>query len=221
MTVAMTALAYLRVSGASQADGDGFDRQRLAIERFADSRGVQITAWYQDVQTGKDEWQERAGWSEMLAALNGTRTIIVEKLDRVARRVLVQELILTDLRKRDVTLLTSTGEDSSDDDPERVLFRQILASFAEYERASIVLKLRGARQRKKDAGLRGEGRVPYGAADKHGVSRPGEPETLADIKAWQANGTSAGLIAETLNGQKRFTRYGHPWRASTIRRLLA
>jgi DNA invertase Pin-like site-specific DNA recombinase len=209
----MTALAYMRVSGAGQADGDGFDRQRLAIERFAASKGMAINGWYQDVQTGKDEWQERAGWTAMLSALNGTRTILVEKLDRVARRVLVQELILADLRKRDVALLTSTGEDSSDDDPERVLFRQVLASFAEYERASIVLKLRGARQRKKDETGRCEGRKPYG-------HKPGEREILDRIHADALSGASIRAIADHLNAAGIQTRYGRPWRASTIAKLL-
>lgn len=217
----MTALAYMRVSGKGQEDGDGFDRQRLAIERFAAAGGITITAWFQDVQTGKDEWQDRPGWIAMMAALNGTRTILVEKLDRVARRVLVQELIMADLGKREVKMLTSTGEDTSDDDPERVLFRQILASFAQYERASICLKLRGARQRIKAAGGRGEGRVPYGKTDKNGAVRPGEPETLARIYADADSGASCRAIADHLAAAGIQTRYGMAWRETTVRRILA
>ena len=217
----LTALAYMRVSGQGQKDGDGFDRQRIAIERYAASHDIRVTGWYQDIQTGKDEWQDRPGWSAMLAALNGTRTILVEGLHRVARAVLVQELILRDLGKRDVRLLTSSGEDTDDDAPERQLFRVLLAGFAQYERQSIVLKLRGARQRLKDAGGRGEGRVPYGGVDKHGISRPGEAETLARIKADSDSGASDRAIADHLNAAGILSRYGNPWRATTIRRILA
>ena len=211
------AVAYIRVSGAGQENGDGFTRQRIAIESFAASRGITITGWYQDVHTGKDEWQDRPGWSEMLSALNGTRTILVEKLDRVARRVLVQELIAADLQKRDVILLTSTGDDSSDDDPERVMFRQILASFAQYERASIVLKLRGARQRKKDETGRCEGRKPFGGHPNH----PSEPETLAFMKAWRKDGDTLEIIADKLNTAGYRTRKGGPWIAATVCKILS
>lgn len=47
------------------------------------------------------------------------------------------------------------------DDPGRVMFRQFQGAIAQCEKANIVLKLRGARQRIKTG--RCEGRKPYGA----------------------------------------------------------
>lgn len=214
------ALAYLRVSGQGQADGDGFDRQRIAIERFAAAAGIKIAGWYQDVQTGKDEWQDRPGWSAMLSALNGTRTILVEKLDRVARAVLVQELIMLDLRKREVVLMSSTGDDTSDDNLERKMLRQILAVFAEYERGSICLKLRGARQRVKAATGRCEGRIPFGGADKNGKVRPGEPEALAFMRQYREAGHTYENVAVALNQSQHKTRSGRPWIGPTICKIL-
>lgn len=208
------AFAYLRVSGQGQEDGDGWARQRKSIDRFAAVNGYQITEEFRDIQTGKDNWELRAGWTAMLARLNGCRTIIVEKLDRVAREVLVSELIISDLKKRGVTLLTSTGEDSSDESPERIMFRQLLSVFASYERASIVLKLRGARERSRAEHGRCEGRKPYG-------HRPGEAATLARIHDLHRDGLSAETIAEHLNEQHVSPRYGELWRGPTIRKILA
>jgi DNA invertase Pin-like site-specific DNA recombinase len=208
----LTALAYMRVSGQGQADGDGFDRQRIAIERYAAANDIQISGWYQDIQTGKDEWEKRPGWTAMMGRLNGTRTVLVEKLDRVARAVLVQELILADLARREVRIVTSAGDDTSDDSPERTMFRQLLASFAQYERHTTVLKLRGARQRMKEETGRCEGRKPYGHRD-------GELAVLDRIKSLSAFG--APVISEILNAEGVPTRYGKPWRATTIRRILA
>ena len=210
----MKALGYMRVSGKGQEQGDGFERQRLAIQSYADQHGITIEHWYQDIQSGKDEWQDRPGWTAMLGALNGTRTILVEKLDRVARRVLVQELIAADLKKRDVALITSAGDDSDDDSPERVMFRQILASFAQYERASIVLKLRGARQRKRDETGRCEGRKPYGA-------RPGESEVMAVMWELRAKGESYDAIAAKLNDAGHVSRMGRAWIGPTVGKILA
>lgn len=215
------AFAYMRVSGKGQADGDGFERQKLAIEAHAKASQIEITAWYQDIQTGKDEWQARPGWSEMMAALNGVRTILVEKLDRVARRVLVQELILADLRKRDITLLTSAGDDSSDEDPERTMFRQILAVFAQYERHTIVLKLRGARDRKKAATGRCEGRIPFAKPDKLGNVKPGEPEALAFMRQLRESGETFASIAALLNKSIHKTRTGKPWIGAVVCKILA
>lgn len=210
----------MRVSGKGQADGDGFDRQRVAIESYAKSAGIEIAQWFQDVQTGKDEWQDRPGWSGMMGTLNGTRTILVEKLDRVARAVLVQELILKDLEKREVRLLTSTGEDTSDESPERTMFRQLLALFAQYERVSIVAKLRGARERMKAETGRCEGRVPYGQSNSNGIIREGEREGLALMKELRDASHTTEMIAVAL-GQKGFkTRTGAPWRGQTVAKIL-
>lgn len=214
-----TAFGYMRVSGKGQADGDGFERQRLAVDGYAKSNNITILGWFSDIQTGKDEWHLRPGWSEMMSKLNGTRTIIVERLDRVARRVLVQELILADLKKRDVSLMTSGGEDSSDEDPERTMFRQMLAVFAQYERHNIVVKLRGARDRKKADQGRCEGRIPFGGADKKGIIKPGEAMALEFMKALRPGNTFAEVAAH-LNASEHKTRSGKSWRGETVCKIL-
>jgi DNA invertase Pin-like site-specific DNA recombinase len=149
----------------------------------------------------------------MMAALNGVRTVIVERLDRVARAVLVQELITADLAKREVRLLTSAGDDSAEDSPERVMFRQMLGVFAQYERASIVLKLRGARQRKKAEAGRCEGRKPYGM-------KQGEVEVLQEIRDLRTNGLSYDAVAEELNRRGLYTRYNQKWLGPSICKIL-
>ena len=48
------------------------------------------------------------------------------------------------------------------DDPARVLMRQMVGALAQYEKATIVMKLRGARERKRAKTGRCEGRKPFG-----------------------------------------------------------
>jgi DNA invertase Pin-like site-specific DNA recombinase len=47
-------------------------------------------------------------------------------------------------------------------DPTRILVRQMMGAVAQYEKSQIVLKLRGARLRKRAKEGRCEGRKPYG-----------------------------------------------------------
>jgi hypothetical protein len=44
-TPLIEAFGYLRVSGRGQLAGDGFPRQREAIQRYADAHGIKIARW--------------------------------------------------------------------------------------------------------------------------------------------------------------------------------
>lgn len=208
------AVAYCRVSGKGQEDGDGFDRQEKAIQAFAKAHGITIEGFFRDVQTGKDEWQNRPGWSAMMDALNGPRTILVEKLDRVARSVLVQELILKDLKQRNIQLLTSAGDDTGDEEPERVMFRQMLAVFAQYERTVIVRKMAGARKKIRDAGGKCEGPKLYG----HTLA---ERSIVFRMQVDRGLGMSFERISDVLNSEGVKTRSGGMWSPGTVCKILA
>src|SRR5690349_23102280 len=93
---------------------------------------------------------------------NGVRVVIIEKLDRLARDLMVQESIIADLRKHSFELVSVAEPDLMANDPTRILVRQMMGAVAEYEKSQIVLKLRGARMRKKAATGRCEGRKPFG-----------------------------------------------------------
>src|SRR5207249_7337514 len=67
----------------------------------------------------------------------------IEKLDRLARDVVVQETIIADMQRKRFEIRSVTEPDLCSDDPTRTLLRQMMGAFAEYERKMIVLKLRG------------------------------------------------------------------------------
>ena len=61
---------------------------------------------------------------------------------------MAQELGITLLISRSVDLITAGGDDlTASDDPSRKMMRQIAGAFAEYEKARLVGKLKGARDR--------------------------------------------------------------------------
>jgi DNA invertase Pin-like site-specific DNA recombinase len=176
--------AYLRVSGRGQIEGDGFTRQLEAITRYARMNDIKVVEVFKDGGiSGTKDVTDRPEFTRMLAALhaNGVKLILVEKLDRLARDLYVQESILAELRKHGFQLLSVGEPDLMHDDPHRVMFRQFQGAISQAEKANIVLKLRGARQRIRARTGRCEGRKPYG-------DRPGEAEVITRMKELRASG---------------------------------
>jgi DNA invertase Pin-like site-specific DNA recombinase len=118
---------------------------------------------------GATELENRPALTDMFEALpgDGTKLVLIEKLDRLARDLMVQEKIIGDLRKRGFDLISVMEPDLLQNDASRIMMRQIFGAVAQYETAMIVGKSRSARQRMKAKTGRCEGRKPYGF-------RPGE-----------------------------------------------
>lgn len=210
------AFAYLRVSGKAQVEGDGFTRQLEAIKRYAVEHGIKIAHVYREEGvSGAKDLENRPAFVEMMTALhsNGTKLVLVEKLDRLARDLMVQETIIGDLRKNSFDLISVMEPDLLQDDPSRKLMRQVFGAIAEYEKTMIVLKLRGARARSRAKHGRCEGRKPFGYFE-------GEGEALTRMKALRAEGLGFDRIAARLNSDGVSTRTGKPWHGLVINRIL-
>jgi len=165
--------------------------------------------------SGTTDWEDRPAFAEMMTALmsNGTHAIVVERLDRVARDLMVQESILADFKRKGLEVVSVNEPDLCSDDPSRVLMRQMMGAFFQYEKSSLVAKLRGARVRMKAKTGACEGRKPYG-------SRAGEDEVISRIVALREAGTAIDTIAETLNNEGVKPRSGGQWYGSTVRNIL-
>ena len=88
---------YLRVSGKTQVDGDGFARQLAAVKSYARTHGIKIVRVFREEGiSGTKDMASRPAFSEMLEALhsNGVKLVLVERLDRLARDLMIQESIL-------------------------------------------------------------------------------------------------------------------------------
>jgi DNA invertase Pin-like site-specific DNA recombinase len=211
------AFAYLRVSGKGQIQGDGFPRQLGAIKAYAQAKDIRIVQVFREEGIGGSmESSDRPAWSELMTALHadGVKAIMIEKLDRLARDLMVQEATIANLQKLGFTLLSVAEPDLMATDPTRILMRQLMGAVAQYDKSQIVLKLRGARRRKKLAEGRCEGRKPYGA-------REGEATVIARMRLLRADGMSYRQIAATLTAEGVQARTaGKRWRSYTINSIL-
>ena len=219
------AVSYLRVSGKGQVDGDGFPRQRETVSRYAKTAGFEVVGEYRDEGvSGSKDLDAREGLSDLLARIrsNGVRVVLVERADRLARDLIVGELILNQFRDLGVKVIAAdsgTELTAGDDDPTRTLIRQVLGAVAQFEKAVIVSKLKAARMRKRKAAGRCEGRKPFG-------TRPGETEIIAMIRKLRrkprgGERLSFAAIAKNLNAEGVATRTGKPWAPQTIRGILS
>jgi len=218
------AVSYLRVSGKGQVRGDGLPRQREVVQRFARSKGLVVVQEFTDEGvSGTKELEGRAGLAALLDLLerDGVRLVLVERADRLARDLVIGEVILGRFRQLGVEVVSAdsgTELTVGDDDPTRKLIRQVLGAVAEYDKAVTVLKLRAARDRVRLARGRCEGRKPFGL-------RPGEADVLELIrnlhrKPRAGPRRSCGEIADELNRRGLPTRTGAKWSRGVVWALL-
>lgn len=224
-TKALTeAVSYLRCSGLGQVDGDTWDRQSAAIAKYAKQHGLEVVDEFRDAGvSGTRDLDNRPGLAALLDRLesNGVRLVLVENATRLARDLMVSEVLLQQLTGAGCKVIAAdSGTDltADTDDPTRRLIRQVLGAVAEFDRRVTVMKLRAARERKRSRGERCEGRKPFGTF-------PGEAETLARIRELRRkhpNGRRRSLqqICDALNIEGRATRSGKPWSKQVLNRIV-
>jgi DNA invertase Pin-like site-specific DNA recombinase len=215
-------LAYIRTSSAANVGGDSDDRQRLAIRRYAKASGIEIVGeHYDEAVSGTDPIETRFGFSDMLSRIegNGVRRVVVEDASRLARSVLASELAIVVMAQRGVRIVTASGEDlTATDDPARVMMRQIAAAFAQYEKARLVGKLKGARDRKSASlGNRIEGRKGYDDTNPELVR---QAKRLARKSPKTGKARSLREIAGELARLGLKTGKGLPFSPSQVQRLV-
>jgi DNA invertase Pin-like site-specific DNA recombinase len=216
METAMTtaAVAYYRTSSAANVgdDKDSQTRQRLATEGYANRHGLEIVHEYYDAAVkGGDSVDTRPGFAAMIAYMssNGARTILVESASRFSRDLIVQETGYQYLQKLGFTLIAVDDPDAfTSDTPTAVLIRQILGAVSQFEKASLVAKLAGARLRKRKANGRCEGRK----------QAPEAARRLA--QTLRAEGLALRAIAGRLAEEGFQSPAGAPYGPESIKRML-
>ncbi len=216
----MKIYGYVRVSGDEQKKKDGPQRQRDSISKFSEQNNCEFCGFYEDLGvSGTIEGMNRPGLMGLItsAELNGVDAIVVENMDRLARDLIVSEMIFRELKSRNIQLfavnLGTQDQVSADADPSRKLIRQIFAAMAEFEKSSLVLKLRASRERIRREKGRCEGGPGYSD------SRQGQI-ILNLIEKSRSSGCSWGSIATLLNRGMMRKLNGSPWCGSSARQAF-
>lgn len=218
MTKPATFIAYLRVSTARQGEsGLGLEAQRATVEAFARQQGGQIGAEYVEVESGKRS--DRPELAKALAAARkGRATLLIAKLDRLARNVAF------------IAAMMDAGVDfvACDQPFASRLTLHILAAVAEDEARRISERTRAALQAAKARGTKlgspiAAQTVATARAAKSAYAAKANATTRAVIREVQASGieTLTG-IARTLQARGVKTPRGRAdWQPVQVSRLLA
>jgi DNA invertase Pin-like site-specific DNA recombinase len=214
------AVAYMRTSSATNV-GEGKDsekRQRASIQSYAKAAGYEIADgdWFYDAAVrGSDPVTARPGFVAMLDRIagNGVRTVLIESPDRFARDLAVQLTGHDYLKRLGVDLIPTTAPDFfTEDTPSAVLIRQVLGAVAEFQKTDLVVKLRGARERKRQAGGKVEGRKSYAEA------RPETVQLARDLASRPH--MSLRKVAAALAKAGHFTAKGKPFSHTSVEAML-
>jgi Enterobacteriaceae phage serine recombinase len=153
-----------------------------------------------------------------LKSLNPGDTLTVWKLDRLGRSVIELNEIITDLKERGVTFRCLTQPiDTSN--PLGWMFFQLLAVFAEFERALIVERTKAGLQEARDRGVR-LGQRSYGFK-QDGVTQIRKEAKLLKVAAKRLlRGESMSSICDRWNRLGLTSAKGGKWHATHLRRMF-
>jgi DNA invertase Pin-like site-specific DNA recombinase len=114
--------------------------------------------------------------------------------------------------------MTAAGDDITNTvDPFKVAMRQIAGAFAQLEKARLVSKLKGARDRKRATGVKVEGRRSYAEQVPEAV------ELARKLRRSKPKGGQRTLreVSEELARAGFMTRHGKPYAAAAIAKMVA
>jgi DNA invertase Pin-like site-specific DNA recombinase len=156
-------------------------------------------------------------WTPALASRKRSsasrRTASAQSSSRRLDDLIVAETGLRRLRDAGIALIAANAPNSFlDDTPTSNFIRQVLAAVQELDRAMIVSKHKGARQRKRATGVKVEGRKSYSEAI---------PATVERAKALKAEGLTLRQAAERLASEGRRTRAGKPYQFTAVGRMIS
>jgi DNA invertase Pin-like site-specific DNA recombinase len=145
---------------------------------------------------------------------NGVKTVVIEKLDRLARDLMIQETIICDFRKNQIQLLSTAEPDLCSDEPSRKFFRQIMGAVAEFDRAMLTARMQSGKNRILATGKKCGGRLHYGERS------PEERAVIDMILACREARMNYSQIALKLAAAGFKTRAGTSFSPTQIIRIL-
>ncbi len=215
---------YIRVSQERQVrNGYGLEAQETDVRRFAEYKGWRPVELYREEGVSGYK-RDRPSLERLLADAKAGKidVVVFPSIDRTGRSV--KDIIEIDTALRDAgasIVFLREGIDTST--PTGQLFRNIMASVAEFEGRIIYERLSKGRCRKAAAGGYVGGWLPYGyrrGEDGKVAVVPEEAKIVKRIFRWSAEGRRLCWIVGRLNNMAVPTRNGGVWRVSTVQGIL-
>lgn len=214
------AVAYIRVSSIGQLDGDGPERQRTAIARFAEDAGYSVVREFVEDISGTKDTSSRMVFLELLAwcAENGVTHVIIEKSDRISRDMFVGLSIIGDCAAARLRLIDAdTQRDLANPrGPYEKFVMQVLMAASELNKNVFVYQSQAAKRRIRERGEKCDGAKGY----HDDPNFPLGPTIVARAKQLRDLGHTYRDIADILTRENFPTMNGGQWRGTTVHKML-
>ncbi len=219
----MTTVAYIRVSTERQTEGNGLEQQHNTIAAWAAAKDIKIDAWAKDAETGMSVDREEIQRLLTLAQAGSLKRLIVDRLDRLGRKLVVIEALYEGFTDAGVEVLCVNHALAND--PSGSMVRHIMSAVAEYQRSEWLARMKTCRRVSvAKRGTYGGGGIPYGylsAGDGRLVIDPSTADLVRRCFALKAAGLSLHGIAAALDGEGFRTKKGTRLHPQQISRILA
>lgn len=141
----MECVAYLRVSTEKQAEeGNGLDSQRRDIENYCRKNGLIISGWYEDDGfTGSN--MNRPGLQRLINDCSKKRVkcVVAFKLDRLSRSMVDGIYLIERIFIPNGVEFKCVHDSISYDSPMEQAYTQMMAVFAQLDKNTMMLRMRG------------------------------------------------------------------------------
>lgn len=175
-------ISLCRVSSIGQSQNTSLPQQKQRIQHYADFNGFKIDKVIEEVESGARETREGLELLRKLVETGVVKRVIVLKLDRFSRDLFYGLKWLKYLNSRGVELISI--QEKIDDSISGRLMLQMLLSLAEYEKSTIVQRMKRGKERKFSEGNRIGGTLAFGY-DENGVLSDEYKRTIRFIfKRW-------------------------------------
>lgn len=160
----MECVAYMRVSTEKQAiEGNGLDSQKRDIENYCRKNELLVTDWYiDDGYTGTN--MNRPELQRLVNDCSKKRIkyVVAFKLDRLSRNMIDGLYLIEKVFQPNQITFKCVHDSISYDNPMEQAYTQMMAVFAQLDKNTMMLRMRGGMlERVKQGYWMGGGNTPY------------------------------------------------------------
>ncbi|MCA8921992.1 MAG: recombinase family protein [Planctomycetes bacterium] len=221
----MRAVVYTRFSPRRNAsDSVSCEVQEDLCMDLANLRGWPVHSMHRD-EGVSGKTMDRPGLEAALAELGPDDVLLVYRRDRLARDLLLAELIRRQVAAAGARIVAVEGDvDGDADDPHLVFVRQVMDAVAELERKMIAARTKASMRAQQRAGKRVGRYAPYGYRidpddPTRLLSNPDEQAAAARARELMAQGLSAYAVAKQLDQEYPDACRGKRWGKKTVAKI--